>query len=377
MALACPFVFILARKCVRNRRLLHYGLLPMPATPMPDSATWMLLWWATLAILLLAFALVDGFDLGIALLLPVIGRSDAERSACLQVVGPRSEGNGAWLLAGGGAFMAAWPMYASTFSIFWVALALTLGALFLRPLGFELRPLLPEGRIRRWWDGALCVAGLLPASAFGLACGALFTSPGHGPSLFSAFCALLSTLLLVLHGAAMLAAGTTAPMQQRAQRIVMTTAALVAGLLLLGALWLDHLPGPVSPRALPPHVQPGGWLQHYRHWPLLWLLPATGMASLLLCAAGAWRNWARATWVGSCMALTSIMSAGAAALFPFVLPPVAMVDSQQLWQAAALHRTPLLVVLPLLLMLLTLTVARLAPADAGGPQRDAAPAPVL
>lgn len=334
---------------------------------MPDYATWMLLWWASLATLLVAFALVDGFDLGIAMLFSALGHTEAERSECLHVVGPRSEGNGLWLLIGGGAFMAAWPVYATTFSIFWLALALTLGALFLRPLGFELRPLVPAGMQRRCWDVTLRLAGLLPAASFGLACGSLFDSEGAALSAFGVFCALLSVLLLALQGAAMLVVRTSAPVRDRARRACMSVALLLALLLLLGGIWLSLLPGPVGTSGKPHALQPGGWLQHYWRWPWLWLVPATGFTALLLCATAAGRGWAQTTWSSSCVALTAIMGAAGLALFPHVLPPSANISSFQLWQAAAEHHWLPGIVLPLALSLTTLAVARRArrPAAAG------------
>ncbi len=89
---------------------------------------------------------MDGFDLGTAILLPFVGRSDIERRVVINTIGPVWEGNQVWLILGGGAIFAAWPpLYAVAFSGFYLAMLLLLGALILRPVGFKFRSKL-EGR---------------------------------------------------------------------------------------------------------------------------------------------------------------------------------------------------------------------------------------
>src|SRR3546814_21110327 len=87
-----------------------------------DYATLRVTWWALLGVLLIAFAVMDGFDLGIAALLPIVARTDTERRVVINVVGPVWEGNQVWLITGGGAIFAAWPLlYAASFSGFYLA----------------------------------------------------------------------------------------------------------------------------------------------------------------------------------------------------------------------------------------------------------------
>src|ERR1700676_5264818 len=98
------------------------------------------IWWGLLGILLIAFALTDGFDLGVAALLPFVARTDTERRVAINTIGPVWEGNQVWLILGAGAVFAAWPMiYAAAFSGFYVAMFLVLVTLILRPVGFEFR----------------------------------------------------------------------------------------------------------------------------------------------------------------------------------------------------------------------------------------------
>ena len=137
---------------------------------MPDYETLKLAWWLVVGALLIGFAVMDGHDLGVGALLPVVGRSDIERQVVIHTIGPHWDGNQVWLVTGGGALFAAWPLvYATAFSsLYWAMLGI-LGALFLRPVGFHYRSKLTSPRWRRGWDGALCIGGAVPPLLFGIA----------------------------------------------------------------------------------------------------------------------------------------------------------------------------------------------------------------
>ncbi len=97
------------------------------------------IWWLLLGVLLIGFAIADGFDLGTAILLPFVGKTDGERRVVINTVGPVWEGNQVWLILGGGAIFAAWPLvYAVSFSGFYLAMLLVLCALILRPVGIQI-----------------------------------------------------------------------------------------------------------------------------------------------------------------------------------------------------------------------------------------------
>ena len=105
-----------------------------------DYETLRLIWWALLGILLIGFAVMGGRDLGVGALLPFVARTDAERRVLINVVGPTWEGNQVWLVLGGGAIFAAFPpLYAVSFSGFYLAMIVILLALILRPVGFKFR----------------------------------------------------------------------------------------------------------------------------------------------------------------------------------------------------------------------------------------------
>ena len=98
------------------------------------------IWWLLLGVLLIGFALTDGFDMGVGALLPFVAKTDTERRVVINTVGPVWEGNQVWFILGGGAIFAAWPpLYAVSFSGFYLAMFVVLAALILRPVGFKYR----------------------------------------------------------------------------------------------------------------------------------------------------------------------------------------------------------------------------------------------
>lgn len=99
-----------------------------------------LIWWVLIGVLLVGFAVTDGFDMGVGALVPVIGKNDTERRIMINTIAPHWDGNQVWLITAGGALFAAWPLvYATSFSGFYLAMYVTLAALWLRPLGLDYR----------------------------------------------------------------------------------------------------------------------------------------------------------------------------------------------------------------------------------------------
>ncbi|GAB3248208.1 cytochrome d ubiquinol oxidase subunit II [Chitinimonas naiadis] len=335
---------------------------------MLDYETLKLIWWALVAVLLIGFALMDGFDMGVAMLLPFVGRNDEERRVAINVVGPTWEGNQVWLVLGGGAVFAAWPLvYAAGFSVFYMALVLTLCALFLRPVGFDYRSKLPDPRWRSFWDWGLFVGGLVPALVFGVAIGNLFlglpfkfddslrVSYGGGLwqqlNVFGLFCGVVSATLLALHGGALLVLRTEAAVWQRSRRFVTFLGIVLATLFALGGVWLGRMDGLVLAsvgnvdQALTPFqktvsVAPGGWLANYGHWTWLWLLPTAGIVAALFTSLSAWRGWRWPSFLASSTTVVSVLATAGLSLFPFVLP--SSLDAQSsltVWDAVSSHKT--------------------------------------
>src|SRR5450755_4016217 len=137
-----------------------------------DYTTLRLIWWVLLGILLIGFAVTDGFDMGVGALLPFVAKTDTERRVAINTIGPVWEGNQVWFILGGGAIFAAWPpLYAVSFSGFYVAMFLVLASLILRPVGFKFRSKIEAPRWRATWDAALQISGAVPALVFGVAVG--------------------------------------------------------------------------------------------------------------------------------------------------------------------------------------------------------------
>ncbi|HQT26739.1 MAG TPA: cytochrome d ubiquinol oxidase subunit II, partial [Burkholderiales bacterium] len=118
-----------------------------------DYETLKVIWWLFVGVLLIGFSITDGFDLGVGALLTFLGRNDEERRVIINSIGATWDGNQVWFITAGGAIFAAWPLvYATAFSGFYIALILTLFALFFRPVGFYYRSKVEDPRWRSAWD---------------------------------------------------------------------------------------------------------------------------------------------------------------------------------------------------------------------------------
>jgi cytochrome d ubiquinol oxidase subunit II len=128
------------------------------------------LWFILIAVLWIGFYFLEGFDFGVGMLLPFLGRKDGERRAIINTIGPAWDGNEVWLLTAGGATFAAFPQwYATMFSGLYLALFLVLIGLILRGISLEYRSKDPSPRWRRTFDWMIAVGSFLPSLLFGVA----------------------------------------------------------------------------------------------------------------------------------------------------------------------------------------------------------------
>jgi cytochrome d ubiquinol oxidase subunit II len=127
-------------------------------------------WIGLIAVLWIGYFVLEGFDFGVGILLPVVAKDEAERRTVLTALGPIWDGNEVWLLVAGGATFAAFPeWYATLFSGFYLALLLILVALIVRGVAFEYRSKRGDVTWRKRWDIAITVASFLPALLWGVA----------------------------------------------------------------------------------------------------------------------------------------------------------------------------------------------------------------
>jgi cytochrome d ubiquinol oxidase subunit II len=334
-----------------------------------DYITLKLLWYCIIGLLVAGFALTEGFGLGIGMLLPFAGRDDEQRRLILNSYGPVAEGNQTWLIAAAGSVFAVWPLvYAVALSCLYALLMPALFALLLRPVALHYRSKRSSPGWRAGWDRCLFGASLLATLALGAAVGNLaqglpFRFDGamrmaHGGSLAdllnpsAVLGAALAAALLALHGAAWLQFKTQGEMARRARAWIMAAALLAALLMAAAASWIacgiDGYRVIVMPDASlafrPPlkmveHAA-GAWLDNYRHWPLMLLLPAGAGASLALAAWSGANRRALPALLASGSAIVLVLASTGAMLFPFLLPSsIAPNDSLTIWDAAASYNS--------------------------------------
>ncbi|MDM0069356.1 cytochrome d ubiquinol oxidase subunit II [Variovorax sp. J31P207] len=308
-----------------------------------------LIWWLLLGVLLVGFAVMDGFDLGAGMLLPFAGRNDLERRVIINSVGPVWEGNQVWLILGGGAIFAAWPqLYAVSFSGFYIAMFAILVALILRPVAFKFRGKRDEPAWRARWDWALFIGGFVPALIFGVAMGNVLRGVPFrfNPDMhifydgtffgllnpFALLCGLVSVAMLAMHGAAWLQLKTQGPVAQRARAYgsVAAVATMVLYALAGFALWkfvdgfrvTSALPadGPSNPLLKTVEVHSSAWFANYEAHPWLYVVPGLGLAGALVALLGLRMRAELMTFVASALSIAGIILSVGVSMFPFILP---------------------------------------------------------
>ncbi len=335
---------------------------------MIDYLTLKLIWWLLVGVLLIGFAIMDGHDMGVGMLLPFLGRDDAERRVMINTIAPHWDGNQVWFVTAGGAVFAAWPfVYATAFSGLYWALLLVLFALFFRPVGFEYRSKLPHRQWRALWDYGIFAGSAVPALVFGVAFGNLFQGvPFHFDASLRSFytgsfwallnpfallCGVASLSLITLQGATFLAHRTDGPVRARTVRAAQVAAvALLVAFSAAGA-WVSQMDGyvvssiadvggPLNPLMKEVTRKPGAWLANYEAHPSLWLVPALGYIGAASAALLVRTGRGLTAFVASSLACVSVILTAGIALFPFVLPSSSVPKaSLTLWDAASSHLT--------------------------------------
>ena len=327
------------------------------------------IWWLLLGVLLVGFAVTDGFDLGTGTLLPFVARTDLERRVVINAIGPTWEGNQVWLVLGGGAIFAAWPqLYAVSFSGFYLAMFAVLVALILRPVAFKFRSKRENPKWRSRWDAALFIGGFVPALIFGVAMGNVLQGvpfrleedmrifyDGTFFGLLNPFallCGVVSVTMLVMHGAAWLQVKTAGAVAERSRVFGIVAALLTVVLYALAGLmmhWfvsgyavtspIDVL-GPSNPLNKTVVLQEGAWFANYAAKPALWLVPALGFAGALLAMFMLLARRALGALLFSGLGIAGIIGSVGVSMFPVILPSTVNPSaSLMVWDSSSSHLT--------------------------------------
>ncbi|MEN3612944.1 cytochrome d ubiquinol oxidase subunit II [Plantactinospora sp. ZYX-F-223] len=271
-------------------------------------------WFLLIAVLFTGYFILEGFDFGVGILLPVLGRDDRERRVLINTIGPVWDGNEVWLITAAGGLFAAFPgWYASLFSGFYLPLLLVLLALIFRGVAFEYRHKRPEAAWKARWDLAIFLGSLIPAALWGVVLGNLLRGvpldarhdyTGGLLDLLNPYALLggvTTTALFVTHGAVFLALKTTGEIRVRAGRLAAraaTATALVTAAFLAVGLTIRQTPAAVG----------------------LAVAAALALVGALAATRVRREGWA---FVGTAAAIGLTVAALFAALFPTVLPSTA------------------------------------------------------
>ncbi|OXX69606.1 cytochrome d ubiquinol oxidase subunit II [Vibrio sp. V19_P1S1T109] len=307
-----------------------------------------LIWWVLIGVLLVGFAITDGFDMGVGALVPVIGKNDSERRVMINSIAPHWDGNQVWLITAGGALFAAWPLvYATSFSGFYLAMIVTLAALWLRPIGLDYRSKIEDPKWRNTWDICISISGFVPPVIFGVAFGNLlqgvpfqlsdFMMPTYHGSFFgllnpfALLCGLVSLFMIILQGAAWLQMKTTDELHARARGVAQLMGLLVAITFVAAGFWIQNIDGYVITSVIDTHAasnplnkevirEAGAWMANFNAYPLLWIAPTLGVAMPLLAVLASRFEKGGLAFLASSLANAGVIFTAGFAMFPFIMP---------------------------------------------------------
>jgi len=323
------------------------------------------IWWALIGVLLIGFTVTDGFDLGVGILLPIIGKDDTDRRIMINTIAPHWDGNQVWLITAGGALFAAWPMvYAVAFSGFYVAMMLVLFALFLRPVGFDYRSKIEDPKWRKTWDKALFIGCFVPPLIIGVAFGNLLQgvpfnfdeylrATYHGGLFgllnpFGLLAGLVSVTMVIMQGSTWLQMKTDGELRVRSAKTSQICGSLLVVLFGAAGFWLVNgidgyvitsaldVAGVSNPTTKTVAVEAGGWLINYDKYPLTMLFPVLGLLMPVLVVLASRLNRSGFAFFFSSLAVAGVILTCGAAMFPFVMPSSLEPNvSLTMWDATA------------------------------------------
>lgn len=325
-------------------------------------------WWLLIGVLLVGFTIADGFDIGVCALVPVIGKNDVQRRVMINSIAPHWDGNQVWLVTAGGALFAAWPqVYATSFSGFYLAMIVTLAALWLRPIGLDYRSKLTDPQWRNAWDIAISVSGFIPAVIFGVAFGNLlqgvpfrlteFMMPIYEGSFFgllnpfALLCGIVSLSMFLLQGSSYLIMKTSDDVLVRAKNIAQLTGLLLTATFVLAGVFIQNMDGYLvtsvidtladsDPLNKEVAVQAGAWMSNFDKYPLLWIAPGLGVVLPILAVLSARFSKGGFAFLFASLANGGVIFTAGIAMFPFVMPSSIMPGhSLTMWDSTSSELT--------------------------------------
>ncbi|XKM14008.1 cytochrome d ubiquinol oxidase subunit II [Orbaceae bacterium ac157xtp] len=335
---------------------------------MIDYETIRIIWWVLISLILIGFTITDGFDMGVGILLPIIGKTNNERRVMINSVAPHWDGNQVWLITAGAGLFAAWPdVYAASFSGFYIAMILVLCALFFRPLGFDYRGKMEGSKWRNTWDAGLFLGGFVPALVFGVAFGNLLqgvpfkfddflrvTYEGSFWGLLNPFALLVgivSLMLFVTHGGVWLQLKTTGELHLRARKATQISALIMVIAFIISGIWVMFgMHGYELSSVIDHHADSNplmkvvstnvSWLTNFNKLPILWLVPALGVLFPLLTILFSMKNKNGLAFLSSALTIVCVLFSFAVTTFPFIMPSSIMPDaSLTIWDATSSQLT--------------------------------------
>ena len=327
------------------------------------------IWWILIGVLWIGFAITEGFDMGVAMLIPFVGKEDEKRRIAINAVAPHWDGNQVWLILAAGALFAAWPIvYATVFSGMYLALMILLFSLFLRPTGFDYRSKVEDPRWRNMWDWGLFISGIVPPLIFGVAMGNLFLGvPFHYDEYMRSFytgnffmllhpfailAGLLGIAMFLMQGASYLMLRSTGSVHKLAQKYLQWAALAVIALFAVEGLWLwmgvdgysvtgGLEPGGLSnPTNKTVEVVNNGWLQNYSSYPLTMIAPLIAFLGAIGAYLTGKMGKPALAFINSCLSLVGIILTAGFSLFPFILPSSSNPNhSLTIWDATSSELT--------------------------------------
>lgn len=277
-----------------------------------DFTTLQLIWFVAIGVLFVGYFVLEGFDFGVGMLLPVLARDERERRVMINTIGPVWDGNEVWVIVAAGAMFAAFPeWYATLFSGFYLPLLAILLGLIVRAVAFEYRGKHDDARWRRRWDACIIAGSALPAVLWGVAFGNIVAGvpldADHDyigtvfdlVNPFSVLVGVATAALFITHGAIFIALKTVGDIRARARQFAGRTGTVTAVLLIGLGAWhnLVHTSAAVA------------WVTGG--------VAVLGLGAALLANRRGWEGWA---FLGTAVTIAAAVATLFLGLFPDVMP---------------------------------------------------------